>query len=50
MLQNICFGHEKELLSFHNIEQSYGYECHIWGLIPNLDILQENLLKYAYRI
>jgi ABC-type glutathione transport system ATPase component len=49
VLQNICFRDEKELLSNQNKEQSYVYECHIWGLLPNSDILQEYLLKYAHR-
>jgi hypothetical protein len=49
MLQNICFRDEKELLANHNTKQSYVYKCHIRGLLPNLDIIQEYLLKYAYR-
>jgi hypothetical protein len=49
MLQNISFRDEKELLSNQNIERSYVYKCHIRGLLPNLDILQENLLKYVPR-
>lgn len=49
MFQNICFRDEKELLSNQNAEQSYVYECHIQGLFPNLDILQEYLLKCVHR-
>jgi hypothetical protein len=49
MLQNICFKDEKELLSNKNTTRSYVYKCHIRGLLSNLDILQEYLLKYAYR-
>ena len=32
---------------YHNTEQSYVYKCYIQGLLPNLDILQKYLLKYA---
>jgi hypothetical protein len=46
-VQNICFRDEKELLSYHKTKQSYVYKCHIQGLHPNSDILQEYLLKYA---
>jgi hypothetical protein len=37
------------LILYYNTEQSYVYECHIWGLLPDLNILQEYLLKYAHR-
>ena len=34
---------------YYNIEHNYVYECHIQGLLPDLNILQEYLLKYVHR-
>jgi hypothetical protein len=47
LLQKKSFRDENNLLSKHDIHQSYVHECQIQGLLPNLESLQNFLHQYA---
>ncbi len=49
LLQNMCFRRELDLLFASNLQKSYVCECHICGLVHDLDKIQTYLMKYAHR-
>jgi Zn-finger protein len=45
----MCFRRELDLLFASNLQKNYVHECHICGLVHDLEKIEMYLMKYAHR-
>jgi hypothetical protein len=45
----MCFRRELDLLATLNLQKNYVHECHIWGLVHDLEKIKMYQMKYAHR-